>query len=133
MTKKSFTALFTFLSTIINILFTAIIIAALTAISTVIMNKVIGVTTGQIYLVVWMFCFLGGLVLGIFAFGKLSAKIIDKYNLAEKLDPKVIGKHLPSGKKNASYAQVEKEEQEKPKTVMPDSVKEEEDPWENNS
>lgn len=126
MTKKAFTVWFTIISTLLNILFTAAIIAVLAVVATVVMNKMIGVREGHIYIVVWMMCFLAGMVLGMFLFGKISAAIIDKQNLAGKLDARVIGKYLPNGKVNR-YAQ--EAEEEKVKTVMPDSVKEEEDTW----
>lgn len=129
MTKKAFTIWFTIISTILNILFTALIIGILAVSATLILTKVIGTKNGQIFIVVWMMCFLAGLVLGMFLFGRISSAIITKYNLASKLDPKIIGKHLPNGNVN-KYAQKE-EEEKKVKTVMPDSVKEDDDPWEN--
>lgn len=125
MNKKTYTVLFTIVSTIINILCTLIVIAAFMALATLLLNKVIKCTNGQVYMVVYMFCFLGGMVLNIFLFSKASAFFIKKFNLSDKLDPRLMGRTLPGGKKNDAY----KEDDNKFKSKMPDSVLEKEDDW----
>ena len=129
MNKKTFTTLFTILSTLINILFTLIVIALLIIAATLILNKGIKCTNGQVYMIVYMFCFLGGMVLNMFIFGKVSGWVIEKFDLASKLDERMLGKTLPNGKPNKAAYRAEAEKAEKPKTNMPDSVKEEDDGW----
>ncbi len=130
MTKRSFTALFLFAATILNILLTVIIILALVVATTFVIRMA---TKGaenetlfsQIVLIDWMICFAGGVVLDMFLYSKITMKVITAFNLETKLDPHLLGRKFETKGK----AQSQKEE--KPKTVMPKSVQweEEADTW----
>lgn|SRR5574344_349776 len=123
MNKKGNTVLFTIISTICNILMTLVIIAALSLLAIVIMNRVIKTTNGTVYQVVLMICFLGGMVLSMFLFVKLTGWVIKKFNMESKLDPKLLGRYVPNAKTT------EKEEKPVQKTVMPASVLRKKDTW----
>ena len=115
MNKKTYTVVFTIISSLINILMTAIIIAILLFGVSAFYFKVLGNTKpGTGLAISWMICFVVGLITGMILFSKVGSWVIDKYDLASKLDPKALGRFLPSGKKNAHY-----QEQEKPKTNLP--------------
>ncbi len=127
MNKKSFTLLFLFISTIANIIFTIVIIAAMLLITSLTLTYIIKIKDPNIIVADWMLCFIGGMILSLFLYAKISDKIVKKYNLADKLDERLSGRrfsHL------SSRTQKEKEP-EKPKTVMPKSVlpDEEDDHW----
>lgn len=126
MTKKGNTILFTLISTVANIIMTLLIIMVLCLLSFVIMNFGFKIHNGQAYQIVWMACFLGGLVLGMFLFAKICGYVIEKFNLDKKMDAHVVGKYLPGGKK-ARYES--SDEEPKHKTVMPASVLPKEDKW----
>lgn len=128
MTKKTYTAIFTVVATILNIILTALIMGVLLFISTFFYFKVLGKTQPGISLaLIWMFCFLAGFILGIFSFSKLCGLVIEKWNLASKLDPKVLGRFLPNGTKNPHY-----QEPTKIKTNIPKSdLDVESDQWAN--
>ena len=120
MNKKTYTVLFTIVSTIANIILTFLIIALLLLGVSAFYFKVLGKTTpGTGLAILWMISFVAGLILGMFLFSKLGSWVIDRFNLATKLDPKILGKYLPSGKKNLEYI---KEMQKKPKTNIPRST-----------
>jgi len=109
MSKRSNTILFTIISTILNIVMTlAIIIILLFGVS-FFYFKVLGKTQpGTGLAISWMVCFLVGLVLGMFLFAKIGAWVIDRFNMVDKLDPKFLGKYLPSGKKNPHFQETKK-------------------------
>lgn len=119
MKKQTYTALFTIISTILNIFMTLAIIFVLISLSSLFLSRILGVTSGQVYVITWMLCFLLGLIAGMFAFARISNWVIDHFKLASKLDPRLLGKYLPNGKKNPSYTQ---EEEKKPKTNLPASA-----------
>lgn len=119
MTKRTFTIIFTIVSTLLNFIFTALVIVALAALATVVENRLLNISDGQVYIITWMFCFIAGMVLSIFLFSKISTAVIEKFNLASKLDEKIIGKTLPNGKRNQAAYDAEAA---KPKTILPDSV-----------
>lgn len=125
MNKKANTLLFTLISTVANIIMTLAIILILCLISFLIMNNMLHIKNAQLYTVVWMFCFLGGMVLGMFLFTKLCGIVINKFDLESKLDSRLLGKYIPGGKKGA----VQEKEEPKQKTVMPSSVLGKKDTW----
>lgn len=127
MSKKSNTIIFTLVSTVLNILMTLLIIIALCLLSFVVMNYIFKIHNGQAYQIVWMICFLGGMVLGMFLFVKICGWVIDKFHLADKMDAHIVGKYLPGGKKVQTSN--DEEEEPKQKTVMPSSVLKKEDKW----
>ena len=128
MNKKTYTILFTLVSTIINIIVTLAIILALAIVFTLLLNKVFHVQNGSVYMMVWMFCFIGGMIINLMLFAKVTNWVIKKFNLGDKLDPRFTGRKLPNGQKVAE----DKKEKEVFKGNMPSSVlpKEEKDPWE---
>lgn len=128
MNKKAFTFIFTLVSTLVNIILTLAIIILLAVLTTVIFRFVfkIALETHQgVYLTALMICGLGGMVLGMFLFAKISGFVVSKYNLEKKLDARLIGKYVP-GAKQPLTAQ---DDEPKQKTVMPDSVLPKKDKW----
>ncbi len=123
MTKKQFTLLFLLVATIVNIVMTVAIIVALIVLSMLVIRFILHIEDPKIVTVVWMICFIGGIVLDMFVYSKLMNYIITRFKLDDKLDPRMMGK------KGATAAAKEKES--KPKTVLPKSVlgTEEEDTW----
>lgn len=126
MNKKMFTVLFTIISTIVNILLTLCVIVLLIILSTLVMGRILGLEDPNVYTVVWMLSFLGGMVLGMFLFVRLTGWVIKKFNLEKKLDPKIVGKYVPGTSHKFSTKTTE---EEKPKTVLPQSVLPKEDTW----
>lgn len=130
MSKKTFTILFTIVSTIINMIITAAIIVALIILTSLFYFKVLKIQqpgTGLMFF--WMFSFIIGLFSGMFVFSKVCGIIVDKFNFAEKLDPRIVGKYLPGGKKSAQY----KEPEQKMKTNLPKpTLAVEDDEWARN-
>lgn len=127
MTKKTFTVIFLLASTLINIVFTIVIITALLIVTSLLLKYGFSVKDPNILAADWMLCFVGGMILSLFLYAKLSDKIVRKYNLADKIDERLTGRrfsHLSSRTKSSA-------KEEKPKTVMPKSVlPDEEDEWE---
>jgi energy-coupling factor transporter transmembrane protein EcfT len=121
MNKKSNTVLFTIVSTIVNILMTLLIIIALCLIAVVILNKIFKITNGAVYQVVLMICFLGGMVLSMFLFVKLTGWVIKKFHMESKLDAHLLGRY--------GATQTEEKKDDKPKTVLPNSVLRKKDTW----
>lgn len=119
MTKKTYTLIFTIVSTILNFIFTALVICAIAALATVVENRILHITDGQVYIITWMISFIAGMVLSIFLFSKITSFVVDKFNLTSKLDEKFVGKTLPNGRRNQAAYDAEAS---KPKTVLPDSV-----------
>ena len=128
MTKRTYTAIFTIISTIVNIFMTMLIILALISLSSLVLSRVLHIQNGQAYIITWMLCFLVGLIAGMFIFARLSNWVIAHFKMESKLDARFLGRYLPTGKKNQFYAQEEK----KPKTNLPASAlpRDEEDEWE---
>ncbi|HBB43309.1 MAG TPA: hypothetical protein DEO40_08410 [Treponema sp.] len=127
MNKKTYTALFTIISTIVNIVMTLAIILALIILSSIVYFKLLGKQEpNSVILVVWMVCFFAGLVIGMILFTKICTWVIDRFNLASKLDSRALGHYLPAGKKAEAAM---KNEPEKPKTNMPASSLPQEDTW----
>lgn len=109
MNKKAFTTVFTIVSTIANIIMTFLIIGLLLLGSGAFYFKVLKKDApGTGLAIMWMVCFVAGLVAGMILFNKIGSWVIDHFNLAEKLDPKIVGKYLPNGKKNPVYKEPEK-------------------------
>ncbi len=123
MNKKAFTALFMLVATIANMLMTVFVIVFLAAIC-ILTLKVLKIQNENAALILVSLCFLGGLVLDMILYSKLTSFIIDKFHLETKLDKSVLGKKYASKIKDT--------EPPKPKTVLPASVlpKDEEDEWE---
>ena len=127
MNKKAYTVIFTIVSTIFNIALTLTIIAALMLLTSVIYFKLLGNTeASSAYAIALIICFFGGMILGMFIFTKLCGWVIDRFNLAKKLEPRVLGRYLPSGKK---YEEEMKKEEHKPKTNIPKSPVLLDDEW----
>ena len=128
MNKKAYTTIFTIVSTIANIILTFLIIGLLLLGSSAFYFKVLKKDApGTGLAIMWMICFIVGLVAGMILFTKIGSWVIDKFNLAPKLDPKILGKYLPSGKKNPVY-----KPEEKPKTNIPkSSLAVEDEQWAN--
>lgn len=109
MSKKSNTVIFTIVSTILNIIMTLVIIVLLVLGVSAFYFKILGKTQpGTGLAIAWMVCFLVGLVLGMFLFAKIGSWVIDRFNMADKLDPRFLGKYLPSGKKNPNFQETKK-------------------------
>ena len=117
MNKKAFTALFTIALTVLNIIMTLLIIVILAIVSSFILNRVLHVENGSVYMVVWMICFIVGMIANLLCFAKLTNVIITKFKLEDKLDPRYTGK---KGAQN---------EKPKFKGNIPDSVKPPKDTW----
>ena len=125
MSKHSFTILFIFISSVFNIILTFGLIILLIVLSSFILFKCLGFSPeGKLSIVVILVSFLAGLIGGMTIFTKLCAWVIDKFNLQNKLESQVLGRYLPHGKKTATSTPKE------PTTVMPESVKIEEDDYE---
>ena len=125
MTKKQFSFLFTVISTLVNIVISLAIIVALIVLTSLVLSKAVGVKNGNVYMVVWMLCFVAGIILGMIIFSKLCTFAIDRW-FYDKLDKKIIGRYTP---KNSSgrTERSQRNESDKPKTNMPDSVKPKQD------
>lgn len=126
MTKQQNTYIFTFISSIVNILMALAIAGALILGFTFLMAKVFHVQNGTAYVAVWMVCLITAIALDMFLFGKLCGAVIDKW-FYDKLDERMLGKYLPSKRKERGEPQAESF-----KSNMPDSVKPKEDPLESN-
>lgn len=126
MNKRAFTVLFTIISTIINIILTLAVIIGLLILCTVVIAKVFHSQNGTVYAISYLVSFFGGMGLSLWLFVKLTAFVIEKFNLESKLDPKVVGKYVPgTGRKfKETY-----DEPKKRKTNMPSSVQRKEDTW----
>ncbi|MBP5174484.1 MAG: hypothetical protein ILP07_01040 [Treponema sp.] len=127
MNKKTYTVLFTIISTIFNIIMTLGIIVALMILVAFVYFKVLnaGVQASSALLVAWAICFFGGLIVSMMLFGKICGWVIEKFHLASKLDPKVLGRYLPNGTKGAVPA----DEPKRPKTNIPKSPVAIDDEW----
>ncbi len=106
MDKKTFTVLFTIVSSIANIIFTLLVIFILLVLSTLVLVKGLKIE-GEIVMVAWMICFIAGMIISMFGFTKLTSLVIQKFHLEDKLSKN----RNPNAQKK-----------ERPKTVMPDSV-----------
>lgn len=127
MTKKAFTILFVLVATIVNIVMTLAVIILLAVVSTLLIRVVLRIERPDVLLLTWMVCFIGGLILDMVLYSKLCDKVIEKFKLAEKLDPRLLRRRsgFPASSRQT------KSQPEKPKTVLPKSVlpDEEEDHW----
>jgi len=123
MTKKNFSLLFLLIATVLNIVTTIVIIVALIVLSMLIIRGLLHIEDPLVAMIAWMVCFIGGIVLDMFAYSKLMNYSITRFKLEDKLDPRMLGKR--------GAAAAAKEKASKPKTVMPKSVlgNEEEDTW----
>ncbi len=118
MTKRQYTFWFTFVSSIANIIISGLIMAALILLSTLLMNKVFHIQNGSAYMAVWMVCFIAGIILGMLIFSKLCALVIDRW-FFDKLDDSILGKYLPSHRKDRGERQAEKTKTNMPSSVLP--------------
>ncbi len=128
MNKKTYTVLFTIISTIVNIALTLSIIVALMILIAFVYFKILGYQElSSAFLIALMISFFVGLVLGLVVFTKLCSWVIDRFNLDQKLDPKALGHYLPNGKKNLGASK--NAEEKKPKTNIPKSPVMIDDEW----
>lgn len=126
MNKKGFTALFTVISTILNIIMMFIIIMLLIILSTALIVRIFNIQNATAISIAWIVSFFGGMALSMWLFVKITGWVIQKFNLEDKLDPRVMGKYVPgTGKKFKAPA----EEPKKRKTNMPSSVQRKQDTW----
>lgn len=121
MNKKNFTLLFLFVSTIINVIFTILVIGILLVGSSLLLRYVFHTEDPNVIMADWMVCFIGGMILSLYIYSKISDKVVVKYKLADKIDDRLTGRRFSHFSENAN------KEQEKPKTVMPKSVLPDED------
>ena len=115
MNKKVFYLLYILISSIVNILFTALIIGSLFGICLVFLKFVFHAASFEAYGNALFGSFTIGLVLSFFLYSKITTKIVKKYSLDE------FGgspKKTKDSFENTVAAR---------KTVLPDSVKEEEE------
>ncbi|MBQ5492070.1 MAG: hypothetical protein IIT68_08470 [Treponema sp.] len=124
MTKRQNTFIFTFIASILNIIMALVIAGALIFGFTFLLAKVLHVQNGTVYVAVWMVCLIAAIALDMSLFGKVCGAVIDKW-FYDKLDETLLGKYLPSKRKERGEPQAESF-----KSVMPDSVKPKEDPLE---
>lgn len=129
MDKKTFSTLFTIIVTLINVVCTLAMIIILSALCYVIMHFAFKVQAAEAYLVAWMICFIVGMIGNMFIFNKVLNLVVRKYHMEKKLEGWALSRAARNGEVSP-YTYAEEEKEEKPKTRMPDSVKEEEDPWE---
>ena len=120
MNKKAFTALFTLISTIVNIVFTLLTIIVLSGIF-ILIFKYTKSENGNILILGLGICFVVGMISNIFFFTKFTNWVVKKFNLSAKLDNRILGK----------VGAAKPVEKKKTKTRLPDSVKQkdDEDPW----
>lgn len=116
MNKNLYTFLFTIISTILNIIAALILIAVLGGLSYVVMNFMLHIESPETYVIVWVFCFLIGMVANMFIFTKISNIVVQKFHIAEKLDSRFVSRSFNSNTETTSA------EPQKRKTVLPDSV-----------
>ena len=115
MNKKVFYLLYILISSIVNILFTALIIGSLFGICFVFLKFVFHAASFEAYGNALFGSFTIGLVLSFFLYSKITTKIVKKYSLDEKFGGS------PKKSKDSSDNTATR------KTVLPDSVKEEEE------
>ncbi|MBQ9538232.1 MAG: hypothetical protein IJU95_03090 [Treponema sp.] len=125
MTRKNFSLLFLLAATVVNIVMSLVVIVSLIVIAMLVIKYIIGLD-GQNAIaaisITCTVCFIAGIVLDMFLYAKLMNFVIVRFNLEDKLDPRMLGKR---GKE--LYA---KEKASKPKTVLPKSAMgDEEDNW----
>lgn len=126
MNKKGFTALFTVISTILNIIMMFVIIMTLVILSTALIYRLLKVHNSTVISIAWIVSFFGGMGLSMWLFVKITGWVIKKFNLEDKLDPRVLGKYSQTTGKPYS---VQKEAPAKKKTNMPSSVQRKQDTW----
>ena len=125
MSKKSNTVWFTLVISAINIVFTLLLIAALIGLDVLLLYFVFkyrGEAYFKTYTISFVVCFIAGMICSMMFLGRFIDWVITKFKLEDKL-AKIHGKK--KGKND-----VDEETKSEPETVMPDSVKEESDPWE---
>lgn len=110
--KIGFSVFYVLVSTMLNLLFTLVVIVALTALSFGVIKLVHA--PASFYGTAFMISFMAGIVIGFIAYTKISARIIEKYNLASK---------FPDGKKKPRQQAEANTIPEEKKFVMPDSVR----------
>ena len=116
MNKKTFTVLFTLVSTVANVLLTLLTILVLLLLSTVILVRLLH-QEGEVVMIAWMVCFIAGMVISMFGFARLTSLVIAKFHLEDKLEPHLLKKKAATNRGADG----------KPKTVLPDSVLPKED------
>lgn len=116
MNKKVFYLLYILISSVVNILFTALIIGSLFGICFVFLKFVFHATSFEAYGNALFGSFTIGLVLSFFLYSKITTKIVKKYSLDEKFGG--------SPKKSKDFSENVAAAR---KTVLPNSVKEEEE------
>lgn len=121
MSKRTNTFWFTIIISAINIVATLLFISLLIGIDIVFLKFIVKVTEPKTYIMSFVFCFFAGMLVSMMFLGRFIDWVITKFNLEDKL-AKINGRRKPK--------QETKEKKSEPETVMPDSVKEAEDPWE---
>lgn len=116
MNRKVFYTLYILVSSIVNIIFTALVIALIFGICFVFLKFVFHAANFEMYANAMFGSFTIGLVLSFFLYSKITTKIIKKYSLDEKFGASPKKSKVSS--ENVIAAR---------KTVLPDSVKEEEE------
>jgi len=129
MDKKTFSTLFTLIATLINVVCTLIIIIALCALCYVVIHFGFKVDSPEAYLVSWMICFFVGMIGNMFIFNKFLNAFVIKHHLEKKLEGWALSRASRHGS-TSPYTYAQEEEEKKPKSRMPDSVIEQDDPWE---
>lgn len=128
MDKKTFSTLFTLVATLINVVCTLAIIIILSVLCYVVLHYGFKVQAAEAYLVAWMICFIVAMVGNMFIFNKLLNSFVRKHHLEKKLEGWALSRASRNGTSPYTYAQ--EEEEKKPKSRMPDSVIQQDDPWE---
>ncbi len=127
MTKKTFTMIFLLVATVLNILFALILIAGLVLLTTVLLRLIVkGDSLANVVMIDWMLCFVGGVVLNMYLYSKITNWAIAKFHLGDKLDPRLLGKKGGFGGGASASSEPPKRKTVLPKSVMSD---EKEDTW----
>ena len=124
--KTKNTIIFTIVASILDIILTILLIGAIIAVI-ILGLKLLKVQNPTIILGSMLLALIAGFIISMLVYAKLTSWVILKFNLADKLDPKIMGKRLPNGA--SINNKPVNDNKDKIKTNMPDSVKEEEDDW----
>jgi hypothetical protein len=124
MTKRQNSYVFMAIASVVNIIMAVAIAGVLIFGFTFLLSKIFHVQNGTVYVGIWMVCFVAAMILDMSLFGKVCGAVIDRW-FYDKLDPTILGKYLPSKRKERGDAQAESFTYN-----MPDSVKPTEDPLE---
>lgn len=133
MNKKTFTLLFTVVTTIVNIVITLVLIFLLLVFSIFLFYKVLRInpeTNQSLYALTPMICFIAGVVIDMVFYSKSFTWVVRKLNLFPKLDERIMGRYYQVLKEDAqkfNTNQTEEKKEEKPKTILPKSVLDDEE------